>query len=143
MIVRIVRVTSDDQGTFGRMVSSNFECFTAEPPWRDNKSNISCIPDGIYKVIPRYSPRFGWTYYVKGIPKRNCVLLHSGNFAGDVSKGFITHTHGCILQGTYLGILKGQKAILASSVKVKEFWCLMNREEFELEIMWKADMKTP
>src|SRR5512137_107271 len=90
-IVQIRRTRMSDQGTEGVLLAPGFSCYTLELPWRDNMSNISCIPSGEYKCVIRHSPKMGNKYWVKKVPKREYILIHSGNFAGDTSKGYKSH----------------------------------------------------
>jgi len=68
-----------------------FLCYTLEPPWKDNKTSISCIPDGDYTCMWHNSPRFGWLYTVLDVPGRTNIHIHVGNTLED--------TYGCILPG--------------------------------------------
>ena len=133
--VTFTRVTDSDEGTFGKLETDNgFSCFTLELPWRDNKKRISCIPEGEYAVEVRRSPRFGLVYHVKDVYGRSYILIHSGNFAGDVSKGYKSHVEGCILLGKKVGILDGQKAVLVSKPAVTSFMRHLNNKPFKLVI---------
>ena len=94
----LIRLAQDYDRTLGRMMvfdilSPVWTGVTLEPPWKDNKKNISCIPAGKYKVIPHKSPKFGDCLLIKSVPKRSHILFHWGNFPKD--------TQGCILVGTY------------------------------------------
>lgn len=52
----------------------------------------TCIPAGRYKVIYRYSPKFGKEYpALEDVPHFLGILIHAGANAG--------HTEGCILVG--------------------------------------------
>ena len=95
--VNIFRTKRSDHGTEGILSTGNFTCFTLELPWKDNRPDISCIPDGTYRVRLRTSPRHGRVYHLTGVEQRTRILMHSGNLAGDVSKGLRTHANGCIL----------------------------------------------
>lgn len=132
--MEIIRLESSDEGTFGVLLTENFSCFVAEPPWRDNKPDISCIPAGEYEVELRRSPKFGLTYWIKDVPKRSYILQHTGNYAGDKTKGFKTHTYGCQLLGKYRGILGNQKAVLLSRPTIREFIKAMKGEPYKLLI---------
>jgi len=112
----------------------DFSCYTFELPWRYNRPSVSCIPEGIYKVEMRLSPKFGFTYWVKGVKNRSYILIHSGNYAGDVNKGLKTHVNGCILLGQKFGILGEQRAILNSRVMVRKFINHMSSKPFTLKI---------
>lgn len=68
-----------------------FRCHTLELPWKDNKRQISCIPEGEYKVIPRESPKFKKHFHVLDVPGREYILIHPGNY--------YTQIRGCILPG--------------------------------------------
>jgi hypothetical protein len=64
---------------------------TLELPWRMNRKNISCIPQGEYKVY-RCDPNEAYPYYhykLIDVEGREYILIHIG-FK-------IEHTEGCIL----------------------------------------------
>ena len=78
--------------TLGTLVFDNGDTFqTLELPWRDNKPNVSCIPQGYYDVVRHTSPSKGDCYEVLDVPAREHILIHVGNFPTD--------TQGCILIG--------------------------------------------
>ena len=70
-------------------------CDTLENPYINNERNISCIPEGQYKVRLRKASESGSRDYlhllVEDVPKRDWILFHRGNTAKDTS--------GCILVG--------------------------------------------
>jgi hypothetical protein len=109
--------------------------FTLELPWRDNQKNISCIPAGEYDVTIRISPRFGRVYWVLKVEGRTYILIHSGNWAGDVSKDLNTHTNGCILLGMKRGYLAGQRAVLMSRTAIRKFMDRLDGANFKLHIL--------
>jgi len=88
-----------------------------------------------YLVRMRHSRRFGWCYWVTDVEGRTWILTHSGNLAGMVDKGYLTHTHGCILLGRKFGWLRGQRAVLISRPTVKAFQNYMKEEPFYLRII--------
>jgi hypothetical protein len=139
----IMRLESGGQGTFGRLLAPGFDCHTLEPPWRDNRPNISCIPAGTYRAVVRQSPRFGTVYHVTDVSGRSWILTHSGNLGGDESEGWKSHTEGCILLGGYRGALtvrgRAQRAVLYSRPTFDRFMEAMGGGEFTLKIMeaWK------
>jgi hypothetical protein len=132
--VNIFRLRRSDQGTEGILVHPRFECKTLELPWRENRKQISCIPAGEYDVEIRLSNKYGRVYWVRHVPNRTYILIHSGNYAGDKSKGFKTHVMGCILLGKKSGFLGGQVAVLNSRVAVRQFVEELNYEPFKLRI---------
>ncbi len=128
MKATIIRVEESDQGTIGVMIlDGEAFCCTLEPPDRDNKRDISCIPAGTYAAIRHNSPRFGDTFEITGVPNRSHVLFHAGNV--------VKHTKGCVLLGQYFGKLKGSRAVLNSGNTFRAF---MDKAgtlgSFELEI---------
>ena len=134
-IVQLYRLKRSDQGTMGMLVTpEGFKCYTLELPWRDNQKQISCIPSGEYNVEIRLSNKYGRVYWVRNVPNRTYILIHSGNYAGDVSKGFKSHVMGCILLGKSNGFLGGQVAVLNSRITVRAFMEELNYEPFMLKI---------
>lgn len=138
--VVLLRIKTGDSGTFGKLLAPGFTCFTGELPWRDNRRKVSCIPPGTYNVALRMSPKFGRVYEIKGIPGRSYVLLHSGNFSGDVSLGYTSHVEGCVLLGSRLGKLQNragalQDGVLASMPTVGAFMRAMGFQPFILEVI--------
>jgi hypothetical protein len=80
--------------------SSGFECDTLELPWRDNERNVSCIPEGVYAVVPRHSPKYGNHLHVTGVDGRSLILIHWGNYAASANPRTGTpDIRGCILVG--------------------------------------------
>lgn len=137
--LKLFRVLSDDAGTIGVLFyDGKFLCYVGELPWRDNHANISRIPTGTYKVAyleRSASGRYRDVYHVLGVPSRNGVLIHSGNWEGDTSKGYRTHTQGCLLPGSRLGKLSGQRATLASKAAVRKLHAAIGRQDFTLEVI--------
>ena len=132
--VEIFRLRRSNQGTEGLLVSEDFNCRTLELPWRENRRQISCIPAGIYDVEMRLSNKYGRIYWVRKVPDRTYILIHSGNYAGDKSKGFKSHVMGCILLGKKSGYLGGQVAVLNSRIMVRSFMEELEYEPFKLRI---------
>lgn len=64
---------------------------TLELPWRDNRSNISCIPEGTYLCYPRQSVKHKLHFELQNVKDRSLILFHQGNFTRDIE--------GCILVG--------------------------------------------
>jgi Family of unknown function (DUF5675) len=92
MILDLIRVGSSEQGTFGvlRIGQVPF-ALTLERPWRDNETNVSCIPPTEYLCRRVKSDKFGETFEVQGVERRSHILFHKGNTIAD--------TKGCILVG--------------------------------------------
>lgn len=132
----IKRTHTGDEGTFGvfSIPSLKFSCFVLELPWRDNKAKRSCIPPGRYLVRIRQSPKYGRIFHLTDVQGRSYILIHWGNFAGDVLKGWRSNSEGCLLFGEKVGTIKGQRAILNSRVTVQRFMTVINSDTFYLNI---------
>ncbi|MGJ8743690.1 DUF5675 family protein [Polaribacter sp.] len=90
------------EGTNGTLFrSGKFLCHTIELPWKNNKRNISCIPEGEYQIEPRFSKRFQHHLILKAVKSRSYILFHPAN---DAKRDL----EGCIAPVNYLrGIGKG------------------------------------
>lgn len=64
---------------------------TVELPWRYNERRISCIPEGIYEVVPRTSRKHGLHFHVLNVQDRSLILFHVANFVRELE--------GCIAPG--------------------------------------------
>lgn len=135
--VFIIRQMYSDYGTEGMLFcpTTGFMCYTMEPPWRDNRRSLSCIPSGEYIVNIRKSPKYGEIFHVTNVKDRSYILIHSGNVAGDRTKGYKTHSEGCILLGSKRGWLGKQKAVLNSRGTLVSFMFKMKKEPFKLIII--------
>ena len=127
------RVQSDKHQTLGYLslydgVNLIFDCVSLELPWKDNETNISCIPKGTYKVTPRYSDKYTKHFILEDVPNRKLILIHAGNFNSD--------TRGCILLGTSFGKINQDSLldITASRRATSELFFATNGEGFELTI---------
>jgi hypothetical protein len=56
-------------------------CRFLELPWKDNKTDISCIPEGRYTC---YYDRNINKYWVTGVQGRNYIQIHRGNTVNDI-----------------------------------------------------------
>lgn len=132
----LVRLETSDQGTFGRLYIDDNEAFyTMELPWRDNKSNLSCIPKGKYKCSWVYSDHFKKSVYcLEKTAPRWGICIHAATYAGDVTKGLRNHLAGCIALGEKVGIMDGQKCLLISRPAIRRFEQITQGKAFELEI---------
>ena len=92
----IIRDTFTDVSTIGNLyLDGEWLCDTLENPYLNNQRNISCIPEGQYKVRLRTARESATKDYlhllVQDVPDRSLILFHSGNTAKD--------TRGCVLVG--------------------------------------------
>lgn len=97
---------------------------TLENPWLDNKANVSCIPEGIYKGFKDEAGKFQW-WRIEGVPDRDNIEIHQGNRERD--------TQGCIIIGAKWGFYKDELAVLQSRVTLEKLQDIIE-DEFEIEI---------
>lgn len=135
-IVTIKRSYGKDQ-TMGELSALNngatFACQTLELSWKDNKTNVSCIPIGTYQCEWVFSwKRKRFLYQLKNVLNRTAIQIHSGNYAA----GKIKDIEGCILLGSGFADINGDKIldIINSVVSVKGFDNFMERKPFTLII---------
>lgn len=107
------RIKQNDQVTFGILKlpwtwnGQGFtQCYTMELPWLENQNDISCIPVGVYPLVPVFSQTFGNILWVQNVPGRSLIRVHAGNKT--------RHTHGCVLTGMETGTVKGEPFIFRS-----------------------------
>jgi len=129
------RYRRTDQGTEGvlSVPSLSFSCYVLELPWRDNRRNVSCIPPGTYPLSWRVSKKYR-AFHIRNVPDRSFILIHAGNFAGDTSLGFKTHSEGCPMLGDAIGTLQGQVAVLNSRATVRAFNALLRNRKCRITI---------
>lgn len=137
--VLLHRSPSSDQGTRGILVTDgDWWCHTLELPWRENATNVSCIPDGEYEClyVQIKNPIGGRNelYWLRNTPGRTGILLHAGTFAGNRDLGYRTNVLGCLLLGYAAGVHRRQQAIFQSRAAVCDFINHMQKEPFKLII---------
>ena len=125
----VSRAATGIQGTFGVLLSEGLPfALTLERQWLDNKTNVSCIPEGEYRCKRVNSPRFGNAFEVTDVEGRTHILFHKGNLDDD--------SHGCILVGEKFGLLSESAGILESRQGFNEFMLLLEDDnEFKLTIL--------
>lgn len=100
---------------------------TLEPPRKDNKPRMSCIPTGNYRVVRRYSNKYGNHFHITGVKGRSYVLIHKLNY--------YYNTLGCVGVGkTFSDLNKdGLKDITESDKTMKTLLAILP-SEFYLQI---------
>lgn len=104
-----------DNVTLGALTLPNRRVvYTCEDGWHSNVADLSCIPDGLYRVVPRRYNKGGYAAWeITGVPGRSLILFHKGNKADDV--------RGCIVPGVSLwAIREGLLGVASSGVAFKE-----------------------
>ena len=89
-MVLVLTRTYSPEGTNGKLVcQGRLICYTIELPNKGNMSQVSCIPEGEYFIVKRYSKRFGWHFEILQVPQRSLILFHPANHA-------LLELRGCI-----------------------------------------------
>jgi hypothetical protein len=129
MELELVR-TYYPQGTNGNLLINGVGlCHTIELPWRNNEHQVSCIPEGRYELVKRYSPKFKWHLWVQNVPNRDLILIHPYNDAMKEAKGCIAPVT------TITGEGKGDKSrVVFEKLKAFVFPVLERNEKVFLTI---------
>lgn len=138
--------------TLGRFWAGDIPIYTLELPWKNNQSNISCIPEGIYPVEKTYSPAFTkikrqkakkknpdiaeeelnqikvFLWEILDVPKRSGIRIHTANF--------VRQLKGCIAPGLELFDIDGDGTIdISKSQKALDLLYTLLPDKFTLEII--------
>lgn len=135
MVLILTRIYFPD-GTNGTVVHKGQTiCHTIELPWKANRAQVSCIPEGEYFMVKRYSKKFGWHLQVLDVPNRSLILMHPANNA-------VLELRGCIAPVSQLtGLGQGIKsrtamqkltAIVFRELDAKESVLLLIQSQFPL-----------
>ena len=97
MKATLLRLRDDGTETLSAMfvyddLDKIFECVTLELPWKGNKTNLSCIPRGVYHVSHRESEKYGNHLHIEDVKDRSYILIHVANY--------VSQLRGCIAVGS-------------------------------------------
>ena len=88
------------EGTNGNLINEGLGlCHTIELPWLNNQHSVSCIPEGRYELIKRWSDKLKWHLLVCDVVDRDLILIHPANDAMKELKGCIAPVTTLIGQG--------------------------------------------
>jgi hypothetical protein len=92
-----------DEGTNGEILYQDcLMVYSIELPWKNNQARVSCIPEGRYELVKRWSPKFGRHLQVMNVSGREYILIHPANEALHELKGCIAPV--CLITGAGKGI---------------------------------------
>ena len=130
MIIYLERFAQTPHGVFGRLRMEEFDCYTIERPWLDNRKYESCIPTGVYPLRATTFHRGNYdTFEVCDVPDRSRILIHRGNT--------MEHVIGCIAIGESLGWINSRWAVTHSRAAWRRFWQLAKQHsKGEINISW-------
>jgi hypothetical protein len=104
-------------------------CHTIELPWKNNEHEVSCIPEGKYELVKRYSPKLKWHLWLLNVPNRDLILIHPYNDAMKEAKGCIAPVTTITSEG------KGDKSrVVFEKLKAFVFPVLQRNEKVFLNI---------
>ena len=110
-----------------------FVCKTLELPWKNNQSNVSCIPAGSYSCKYTRSNRMStekrhdvFTYEVLSVPERGGIRIHSANFFSQLL--------GCIALGDAHQDINSDNEmdVVHSGATITSFENLLEKQDFKL-----------
>jgi len=77
-------------GTNGTLYNGEqLVCLTIELPWKNNETGVSCIPEGRYELVKRFSQKYQLHLLIRQVPGRKFILIHSANDAKKELRGCI------------------------------------------------------
>lgn len=119
-------------GTNGSLFLMGQEfCKTIELPWKQNRKQISCIPEGVYPIRFRISNKFSRHIELLQVPNRSLILIHPANNA-------IKELRGCIapvMELTAPGRGLRSKTALKLLLNTMDAINIPAPQEMQLEIM--------
>lgn len=120
----VLQRTYFKEGTNGALFNTNqFVGFTIELPWKENKKQVSCIPEGDYELKPRFSEKFKHHLVLQNVANRSLILIHPANDAK-------TELKGCIAPVSSLtGIGKGLQSRIVFQKIVSACYQAFDRKE--------------
>ena len=123
-------------GTFSDVyINDGFFCVAVERGWENNVPFKSCIPEGLYKLVPHQSPKYGGCYAfeapslgvtISGPSQRTHCLIHPANLP--------TQLAGCLAVGERFGVVKNEWAVMSSESAFRRLQGLLGDDEHEVEI---------
>jgi hypothetical protein len=123
------------KGTNGKFYDgSELVCCSIELPWKNNETETSCIPEGRYELVKRFSIKFQWHLILLDVKGREDILVHPANNALKELRGCIAP----ILKLTGPGLGSDSKKA-CKKVYTKVFAVLDKREKVYLTIKSKTD----
>lgn len=108
--------------TMGYLVSpmNRLLCFSNELVWKDNQRRVSCIPEGEFPLLPRFTKNRGNHIMIGNTAPREFILVHSGNET-DLREENVDSL-GCILPACNFGIDKNGRIVGLDSTKATKIF---------------------
>lgn len=146
LVLRRAAAQPDPGCTRGQLTCEGLiNLHSIELPWRDNEPNVSCVPEGVYDLLPYDSPKHGATWRLHNpalnicgkmfVPEgcRSEIEIHADNFARTLE--------GCIGVGLSAGELlddvtgRNETAVIASVAAMLQLRALLGSQQHTLTII--------
>jgi len=133
--MHLKRYESTSDGTFGVLKVNELTLHTVERPWLNNEPFKSCIPEGLYRLIPFTRSNGTEVYALIGDDvsllqspnaKRYAILIHAGNYVTDVV--------GCIAPG----LTRHESMVTSSRMAMEMFMKEMKTATPSINIEWST-----
>ena len=117
--LKLIRLEHSSQGAVGvLLIDDEIHSFTLEPDAADLKKPQ--IKQGVYTVRRFHGAKWKDSFEIV-VPEHSAVLFHAGNTEAD--------TQMCILLGSTIGKLKGNRAVLNSGTSFSSFMKKMGDDQ--------------
>jgi hypothetical protein len=112
------------EGTNGKILAhGSLITYTIELPWKDNLTQVSCIPEGRYELVKRWSPKFNRHLHVMNVSQRENILIHPANDAKHELKGCIAPV------SVITGVGKGIRSRMALEILTSLVYGALNQHD--------------
>ncbi len=132
MKVTLERVYLETETLGSIYVDGVLMCKCMELPWKDNKRGVSCIREGIHRVLREsWSPKHEYPHFrLPDVEGRTGILIHKITY--------VSGLRGCIGAGEAFKDLNGDQVpdIIGSTIALEKFYAAMP-DQFEMEIKKK------
>lgn len=112
-----------------------------ERSWLHNRSNISCIPDGVYALLPWTSPKYGEVFSFCGgsvTPFSEDVPDHAGRWGNLIHPAnYWNQLQGCLALGMKRGEKDGDLCVWSSKQACGIFRDVMGYEPLAAYVSWR------
>ena len=111
-----------------------------ERSWLSNRSDVSCIPAGVYALLPWASPRYGevWAFCGGSVtPMAEDSPAHAGRWGCLVHPAnYWEQLQGCLALGKSTGEKEGDLCVWSSRRACDEFREIMGYEPLVAYVRW-------
>ena len=143
--VHFDRMDQSDNAILSRIWSPDvpeLDLWAIERQWNHNRSDISCVPAGVYGLVPWTSGSFGEVYTLVGgsvTPIKADSPKHAGRWGNHLHPANYWHQLlGCVAPGMRRGEAEGDLCVWSSKAALADFRRKMGYEPLVAYIAWKV-----